>query len=53
MSKNVTSITLAMTGASGAQYSLRLLQFLSAANCRVYLLLSQAAEVVLSTLKPI
>lgn len=43
------SITLAMTGASGAQYGLRLLQCLLAANCRVYLLLSSAAEVVIRT----
>ncbi len=43
------SITLAMTGASGAQYGLRLLQCLLAANCKVYLLLSNAAEVVIRT----
>ncbi len=43
------SITLAMTGASGAQYGLRLLQCLLAANCKVYLLLSSAAEVVIRT----
>jgi 4-hydroxy-3-polyprenylbenzoate decarboxylase len=38
-----------MTGASGAQYGLRLLQCLLAADCRVYLLLSTAAEVVIRT----
>jgi 4-hydroxy-3-polyprenylbenzoate decarboxylase len=38
-----------MTGASGAQYGLRLLQCLLAADCRVYLLLSSAAEVVIRT----
>lgn len=43
------TITLAMTGASGAQYGLRLLQCLLAADCRVYLLLSNAAEVVIRT----
>ncbi len=43
------TITLAMSGASGAQYGLRLLQALLAANCRVYLLLSRAAEVVIDT----
>lgn len=40
------TITLALTGASGAQYGLRLLQVLLAADCRVYLLISRAAEVV-------
>lgn len=43
------TITLAMTGASGAPYGLRLLQCLLAADCRVYLMLSRAAEVVIST----
>lgn len=41
------TITLALTGASGAQYGLRLLQVLLASKCRVYLLLSRAAEVVI------
>lgn len=41
------TITLALTGASGAQYGLRLLQVLLAADCRVYLLISRAAEVVI------
>ena len=49
MSKRTASITLAMTGASGAQYGLRLLQCLLAANRQVYLLLSRAAEVVINT----
>jgi len=50
-SKNVSSktITLAITGASGAQYGLRLLECLLAQNCHVYLLLSRAAEVVIAT----
>jgi len=43
------TITLAMTGASGAQYGLRLLQCLLAADCKVYLLLSTAAQVVIRT----
>lgn len=43
------TITLAITGASGAQYGLRLLQCLLAANCKIYLLLSSAAEVVIRT----
>ena len=49
MGKNTVSITLAMTGASGAQYGLRLLQCLLAADCHVYLLLSRAAEIVIDT----
>jgi len=43
------TITLAMTGASGAQYGLRLLQCLLTADCKVYLLLSSAAQVVIRT----
>jgi len=43
------TVTLAMTGASGAQYGLRLLQCLLAADCKVYLLLSGASEVVIRT----
>lgn len=42
-------ITLAITGASGAQYGLRLLECLLAQECQVYLLLSRAAEVVIKT----
>ena len=49
MGKNAASITLAITGASGAQYGLRLLQCLVAADCQVYLLLSRAAEIVIDT----
>lgn len=48
MSK-VHTITLAITGASGAQYGLSLLRRLIKAQCRVYLLVSQAAEVVIRT----
>ena len=43
------TVTLAMTGASGAQYGLRLLQCLLAARVRVWLLLSDAAQVVINT----
>jgi len=43
------TITLAITGASGAQYGLRLLECLLAAGCRVYLLISAAAQTVIAT----
>ena len=43
------SVTLAITGASGAQYGLRLLQCLLAADCKVFLMISSAAEVVIRT----
>ncbi len=49
MSEYSQTVTLAITGASGAQYGLRLLQCLIAADCRVYLLLSGAAQVVIDT----
>lgn len=42
-------ITLAITGASGAPYALRLLQCLVAAKRDVYVLVSRAAQVVLAT----
>ena len=41
------TIALAMTGASGAQYGFRLLQQLLAADQRVYLMISKAAQVVI------
>ncbi|WP_045855727.1 flavin prenyltransferase UbiX [Teredinibacter purpureus] len=47
--KHEKTITLALTGASGAQYGLRLLEALIDANCRVYFLISRAAEVVIAT----
>ena len=40
------TITLAFTGASGLPYGLRLLECLLAAEARVYLLYSPAAQVV-------
>jgi 4-hydroxy-3-polyprenylbenzoate decarboxylase len=43
------SVTLAMTGASGAQYGLRLLDCLVQANCQVQFLISEAARVVVDT----
>ena len=42
-------ITLAITGASGAPYGLRLLESLVAANYQVFLLISSAARVVMVT----
>ncbi|MEH6616705.1 MAG: flavin prenyltransferase UbiX [Porticoccus sp.] len=43
------SITLAMTGASGAQYGLRLLDCLVQANCQVQFMMSDAARIVVET----
>jgi 4-hydroxy-3-polyprenylbenzoate decarboxylase len=43
------AIALAMTGASGAQYGLRLLDRLLAAGERVYLMLSKPAQVVIGS----
>ena len=45
---NHNAITLAMTGASGAPYGLRLLEFLLKAGRRVYLMVSAAGQVVLA-----
>lgn len=42
-------ITLALTGASGSAYAMRLLECLLAANCQVYLLCSSAGRIVLDT----
>jgi 4-hydroxy-3-polyprenylbenzoate decarboxylase len=42
-------ITLAITGASGAPYGLRLLEVLLAADYKVFLLISSAGRVVLAT----
>lgn len=41
------TITLAMTGASGAQYGLRLLECLVEADCQIYFLISEAAHIVI------
>ncbi|TNE82969.1 MAG: aromatic acid decarboxylase, partial [Gammaproteobacteria bacterium] len=43
------AVTLAMTGASGAQYGLRLLECLIQSNCQVQFLISEAARVVVDT----
>lgn len=40
------TITLAMTGASGAAYGLRLLECLLVAGCRIYFIMSDAARIV-------
>ena len=42
----LNTVTLALSGASGMAYGLRLLECLLAADVRVYLLLSQAAHIV-------
>lgn len=42
----MNNICLAFTGASGLPYGLRLLECLLQQSCRVYLLISQAAQVV-------
>jgi len=49
MQNHNTPITLAITGASGAQYGLRLLECLLDAKHEVYLMISQAAQVVIAT----
>lgn len=43
------TINLAFTGASGAQYGLRLLQCLVASGCRVNVMISKAAQIVIAT----
>lgn len=50
MSSNIsaqTTIALGITGASGVQYSFRLLEQLLKADCKVYLMISKAAQVVI------
>ena len=49
MSQFEKKITLAITGASGSAYALRLIECLVAANYQIYLLCSSAARVVLDT----
>ena len=46
---NRSAITLAITGASGAAYALRLLELLVQHNLRVFILISEAARIVLET----
>ena len=45
---SVKTVTLIMTGASGAQYGLRLLEELIKAHVNVYLLLSRPAQIVIN-----
>lgn len=49
MNKFTKKITLAITGASGSAYALRLLECLLAANYQIYVLCSSAAKVVFDT----
>jgi len=49
MSGKYNTIALAITGASGAQYGLRLLECLLKADKKVYLMISKAAQVVIAT----
>lgn len=44
-----STITVAMTGASGAQYGLRLIECLVRANRRVYLMISKPAQIVIAS----
>jgi 4-hydroxy-3-polyprenylbenzoate decarboxylase len=46
MHSPVRTVTLALSGASGMAYGLRLLECLLAADLRVYLLVSQAAHII-------
>jgi len=41
------TVTVAMTGASGIQYALRLIECLLKADCRVYVLMSKPARIVM------
>lgn len=50
--QSVKKITLAITGASGAQYGLRLLECLLAQGCHIDLMISRAAQVVINTETP-
>lgn len=47
--KTDNAVTLAMTGASGAQYGLRLLECLVRADRQVYLLFTKAAQIVVGS----
>lgn len=44
---NVKTICVAMTGASGIQYALRLIECLIQAKCEVYVLMSKPAQIVM------
>ena len=47
------TVTLIMTGASGAEYGLRLLEELVNANAKIYLLLSRPAQIVIKMETPL
>ena len=47
MSDFERTVCVAMTGASGIQYALRLIECLLGANCRVYVLMSKPARIVM------
>jgi flavin prenyltransferase len=49
MSNFKETITLAVTGASGAQYAVRLLETLVAGGYQVYMMVSKAAHIVIAT----
>lgn len=49
LSEENNRVTLALTGASGVQYGLRLLECLLAAGCAVDLMISKAAHLVIAT----
>lgn len=49
MSNFKETITLAVTGASGAQYAVRLLEMLVAGNYQVFVMISKAAHIVIAT----
>ncbi len=51
--KSPTPVIIAMTGASGSAYGLRLLEILLKSGCPVYLLVSKAAQMVLAMETPL
>ena len=46
MASHQKTIVLALTGASGVQYGVRLLEILLQEQCKVYLLVTKAAQVL-------
>lgn len=48
-SNQLTPVTVAMTGASGVQYGMRLMECLFAQNVPVFLMVSKAAQMVITT----
>lgn len=47
MSDHTRTVAVALTGASGIQYGLRLIECLIQADCRVYVLMSKPARIVM------